>query len=593
MSISFSGLASGMDTSTWVEALVAAKESSMITPLETQYKALNSKKTALSTVKTTYSSLLSATQKFTDSKFGVGMDLFAKNIVSSSNEKAISATVTNSTPRQNLSIEVLQLATNTKVTSKTPITDGINENTQLSTIAAGTVKEGSMSVYVGGKRFEINVTLDDTLGNIAEKIEKAAVDENGNSLVDVSFEDGKFTITSTNGEQIRVGSNADTSTLANALSLTTLEDGRAQSSYTIGAINLSAPLTSVESGFYKLDENGEKVPLITEGTFKIGSAEFAINEKTTMNELISKINSSTNAQTNISYDSIQNKMILKSNQEGSFNINIEGGTSNITDILGLTENGNIIPETQELGQNAKISINGSIIQSFSNTITSEVSGIAGLTLDIKEVSEEGKPLTISIGQDIDAVVTEVENLVKAINSLISTTDTATESGAHLQYDSSLNGFRNDVRSIGSASINTDSIYKTLASIGITTGEFGTSIEAETNQFQIDKEKLKEALQKDPDAVKVLLSGDEANGVDGIAKKLQETMDQALDITSGFFKNREDTLSSQMNNINSQITTKTTFLENYQAQLEKKFQAMESQIAKLQNMQNQMSSILTS
>ena len=593
MSISFSGLASGLDTDSWIEALVTARQDSLLSPLKTQYNTLNAQKTALSKVKSTYSSLLTTTQTFTDSKFGVASDIFASNKVSISDNSKVGVTVTNSTPRQNISLEILQLATNTKVTSSGSIAAPIDENTLVSSIASGSVKEGSLSFYVGDKRYSIEILKDDTLGAIADKMQDIALDEEGNSLISVSFDEGKFTITSNNSDVIRIGANSDTSSLMSALALKNKDDGSVQSSYSIGALDLSKPLVSVESGFYKYNDDGEKVPLIQEGTFTIGNAEIMVTNETTMNELISKINTNSESNATAFYDSVQNKLVITSKQEGAFNVNIEGGTSNVTDILGLTRNGNIIPESQELGQNSQIKLNGSIVESYSNVITSEVSGVAGLSLDLKDATAAGKNINITIGQDTDSVVSKVEELVKALNNLISTTDTATASGADLQYDSSLNSLRSDLRTTAANAISGNSVYKTLASIGITTGEVGTSVEADTNKLQIDKDKLVEALTNDPASVKTLLVGDSDRGISGIVQQIQDITEKALDVENGFFQTRETTLSSQMSNITARIESKSTSIANYQAQLEAKFQAMEKQIAALQSQQTQMSSILSS
>lgn len=593
MSISFSGLASGLDTDSWIEALVTARQDSLLSPLKTQYNTLNAQKTALSKVKSTYSSLLTTTQTFTDSKFGVASDIFASNKVSISDSSKVGVTVTNSTPRQNISLEILQLATNTKVTSSGSIAAPIDENTLVSSIASGSVKEGSLSFYVGDKRYSIEISKDDTLGAIADKMQDIALDEEGNSLISVSFDEGKFTITSNNSDVIRIGANSDTSSLMSALALKNKDDGSVQSSYSIGALDLSKPLVSVESGFYKYNDDGEKVPLIQEGTFTIGNAEITVTNETTMNELISKINTNSESNATAFYDSVQNKLVITSKQEGAFNVNIEGGTSNVTDILGLTRNGNIIPESQELGQNSQIKLNGSIVESYSNVITSEVSGVAGLSLDLKDATEAGKNINITIGQDTDSVVSKVEELVKALNNLISTTDTATASGADLQYDSSLNSLRSDLRTTAANAISGNSVYKTLASIGITTGEVGTSVDADTNKFQIDKDKLVEALTNDPAAVKTLLVGDSDRGISGIVQQIQDITEKALDVENGFFQTRETTLSSQMSNITARIETKSISISRYQSQLEAKFQAMEKQIAALQSQQSQMSSILSS
>lgn len=592
MGISFSGLASGLDTDAWVQALVSAKSESWVKPLETQKKTLTTQQTALNSVKSTYSSLLSATQKFTDAKFGNEKDIFSSNSVTVSDSKKIGATVTNSTPRQNISMQVLQLASPTTVTSEFSVAARIDENTLISSISSGSVTAGSMSFYLDGKRFSVDIESSDTLGDVADKIKSTAVDENGESLVDVSFEDGKFLLSSVSGEaNVRVGSNLDTSNFMSALALKNNEDGTVSSSYSISALDLTKPLTSVESGFYTYDENGEKVPSIKAGTFTIGGAEFTVNETMTMNELISRINSAPKANATAFYDSVQNKVVITSKQDGAFNVNIEGGTSNITDMLGLTKNGDIIPETQVLGNNAKVVINGSEIEAYSNTITSEVSGVAGLALDLKSVTEEGETINISVSQNTDSVVNEIENLVKAINSIISASDKATSAGEALQYDSSINSLRNDVRmSLTSASSESE-VYKTLASIGITTGKVGTSVEANTNQFEIDKDKLVEALKSDPQAVKDLLVGNEEKGITGIVQNVQDIVNEALDVEHGFFANRGNTLSSQITNMTARIESKTTQLLSYQDRLVLQFQNMEKQIAKLQSQQSQMSSVL--
>ena len=55
MTISFSGLASGMDTSSWVEALVSVKQAS-ITKLETQKQAVAATQEVLNNVKNFFDS---------------------------------------------------------------------------------------------------------------------------------------------------------------------------------------------------------------------------------------------------------------------------------------------------------------------------------------------------------------------------------------------------------------------------------------------------------------------------------------------------------------------------------------------------------
>lgn len=77
MSISFSGLASGLDTSSWVEALVSVKKEE-VKGFETKLKEMQTIKTTLNDTRSAFSTLRSAIEKLTDAKFGGSFDLFGK-----------------------------------------------------------------------------------------------------------------------------------------------------------------------------------------------------------------------------------------------------------------------------------------------------------------------------------------------------------------------------------------------------------------------------------------------------------------------------------------------------------------------------------
>ena len=65
MSMNITGLGSGFDINTIVSQLVALKESTTISPLESKLSALQGKNTALSSLKTKFSTLQSTLQSFT------------------------------------------------------------------------------------------------------------------------------------------------------------------------------------------------------------------------------------------------------------------------------------------------------------------------------------------------------------------------------------------------------------------------------------------------------------------------------------------------------------------------------------------------
>ena len=85
MSISFSGLASGLDTSSWVESLVALKRAK-VTTLEEERSGIELTQSTLSSIKSFFSSFRSMLEKVTDTKLGIpSMDLFAQNLANKLN----------------------------------------------------------------------------------------------------------------------------------------------------------------------------------------------------------------------------------------------------------------------------------------------------------------------------------------------------------------------------------------------------------------------------------------------------------------------------------------------------------------------------
>ena len=400
--------------------------------------------------------------------------------------------------------------------------------------------------------------------------------------ISVNIENGKFSISSTGS--VSIGSNSDTSNFASILGLTTYsEDNKTcSSSHIITELNDTTRLLSSNSGV-----SGN----LQAGTFKIGNAEFKIDETTTLKSLLKDINNSTDAGVKASYDYTTGKLTLNSTTTGSMNINIEAGTSNITDILGLTENGKLAKDSQTSGQNAILTINGTEVTSFSNTVTSEVSGLTGVTLKLTEAMSENTPETkITIKQDTDKIFNLINQAVKDLNSVISQIDTNTkvdaESKGTLAYETQLSNMKSSMRTIFMQGINlSDGEYTSLPSIGISTGAVGASIDDATNQLVIDETALREAIENNPEKVKEMLIGTDSSGSNGVINKVLSIVSNALDSTSGYFATKSNSISSELENLKNKITSKTEQAEIYRANLEKQFQTMDTTISKLQQQYN--------
>ena len=570
MSISFSGLASGLDTSGWVEALVSVRQEK-ITSLQTELKDLQTQKSTLNDTRSVVSNLRTAIEKLTDVKFGGTFDLFNKSTAVSSNNDIFTATATTSASKQNYDIVVQQLATYTKATSISSASAVADDETKLSSLG---IKEGSFSVYVDGVKTAIEIEEDHTLGDLKSQLAaagiKAEIDENG-ALNLTAY---------TEGQEINIGSTTDTTNIASSLGLMKQEDGSYISSNSLFKANVSTKLTSENSGF-----NSQ----ITAGTFTIGDATFTIDEKTTLSSLISQINNSDEAQARAYWDDSTGKLSITSKKEGASYINIEAGTSNFTDVMGLTTSerdadGNItstkmFTEAQLLGQNAIFSINGTSMSSTSNTITSDISRIDGVTITLKGTNtEEETSSTLKIEQDTSGLIDALKSFVKAYNDTMTKIDEVTATGADLQRESSLTSLKNTLRNYANGgNTSNGGIYKLLSQVGISTASAdGNSLSTDTTSLKLDEAALKKALEENPEDVQAILAGD-----NGILAMMESTVEQSLKAQIGFFDIKQSTFDSDITKKEQKITRENNSISLYRSQLEDKFGNMELMIAQMQ------------
>ena len=178
MSISFSGLASGLDTSSWVESLVALKKAK-VTSLEEEKKEVQSLQETLTQIKSFFSSFRSMLEKVTDAKFGVAsMDLFAQNLATSSNLEALTASATTEAEEATYNVLVDKLASETKANSNysymTTIIQTTTATVDSKLINLG-VKAGNIGVTVNGVEHGINITENDTISTFIEKLNNIGV----------------------------------------------------------------------------------------------------------------------------------------------------------------------------------------------------------------------------------------------------------------------------------------------------------------------------------------------------------------------------------------------------------------------------------
>src|SRR5574344_485720 len=573
--ITYSGLASGLDTSSWVDAFVSVKQ--------TTVTSLQSKQSTLSTLQTSFNTLRTKIEKLTDAKFGGSLDIFSSNTATSSDTSLFTATATKSATRQSYSVTVDQLATDSVAKSDHATSALADDTTKLSSLGVTT---GTVSVYVNGVKNTVNIESSDTVADLKTKFSPAGV----NATIDSN---GKLNLaTSDSSSTVLIGSTNDTSNMKSLFGLTKQDDGSYQSSTALYKSVSSSALTT-ENLFTTgtKDSSGNPVnTTVKAGTFTIGGAEFTIDSSTTMSSLVSKINASSTAGVSAYWDSTNAKLILTSKNEGASYINVEAGTSNFTDVMGLTtsswnEDGTVSKtalntDNQTWGKNAIATINGTKVVASSNTISSDVSKMAGVTITLKKTSDStASAATLNVTQDTSSIVTVVKDFVTQYNSVLSTLSTDTASTGQLYGETPLIAIKTSIRQATTSADSNNSTYNLLAQIGISTASTGADLSADTDSLSVDTDKLEAALTSNPDAVKALLVGTGSN-TDGILDKMGTTISNAMS-SSGYFSTKAATLKSDYTSLNDKITTEQSRVTKYKSTLQTKFQAMETAISKMQ------------
>lgn len=338
------------------------------------------------------------------------------------------------------------------------------------------------------------------------------------------------------------------------------------------------------------------------GSFKVGDADIYVqtddygNITTSIADIVSQINASDKSLATAYWDSIDGKLVIKSSLTGASAINIESGSSILTDVLGLTKGDNLVINSQSIGKNAILTINGASYTSLSNNVTSDSTGITGLTINLKGLTE-GSAVQLTVKRDTETLKNAVQNVVDGYNELITNIDSVIAKDGKLKNQSLLKLIRNNIRTAMTSSDSGTSVFKNLSSIGIkasdaAAGNISTSNSAIT-LLSLDADEFLKAFESDEEAVKALLIGsNDASGAvinKGIFTKVEELIESALTAGSGYFATANNAYNSEKENISQKIIKGTAAIEKYRARLEKKFSAMDIMIA---GMQNQFQSFLS-
>jgi len=132
-------------------------------------------------------------------------------------------------------------------------------------------------------------------------------------------------------------------------------------------------------------------------------------------------------------------------------------------------------------------------------------------------------------------------------------------------------------------------YRTLAEIGISTGQIGSSWEKiQEGILQIDEEKLTKALKENPEAVKELFATDinqDAITDEGVGYRILEHMKPYTQFTGGIVNSKIKLLEDNISDNKKKIKNHESHMLAYESKLKQRFLYMEQGVGKNKSVGN--------
>ncbi|HHW03137.1 MAG TPA: flagellar filament capping protein FliD [Thermoanaerobacterales bacterium] len=283
-------------------------------------------------------------------------------------------------------------------------------------------------------------------------------------------------------------------------------------------------------------------------SFSFDLSDTGAEKDYSLNDILEKINSDPDANVNAYYDSVTDKVVIKSKDTGiSSSVSIVNTSGNLFGSSGALQ---IDTADTAYGTNAKITFNDIYIEKTTNSFT-----LSGIQFNLRQTMTD--TATLKIESDIDSVVANIKGFIDkynetidAINQKLSETryrdyppltdeqkkemkdsditlwEEKAKSGL-LRSDPLLSGIINKMReAIYTPVSGLRSDMDTLSEIGITTGGYW-----EKGKLYLDENKLRDALTKDPNTVANLFtasSDDKNTENDGVAVRLYDILKSGMD-----------------------------------------------------------------
>jgi flagellar hook-associated protein 2 len=344
--------------------------------------------------------------------------------------------------------------------------------------------------------------------------------------------------------------------------------------YTINSITTLASAASETSLNGYADSNA--TPVSSTGTVKltVGSQSYVFSlTNNTLAGLQNQINSlNAGVTASILTTPSDNYLSLTDNTTGATTLSLtdDPTTSNHTGA-----NTPLLTSTNQ-GTNAQFKLNGITVNQSSNTVNSVIPGV---TLQLLNTTPSTAPVTVSLATDPTGIASDLQTFVTNFNAL--QTALAAQSGTaggSLAGNDLVTGLEGVVNQLVSYNLPSGTV-QSLADLGITFND--TTGQATFNQTTFDGLSSTQVA----DALKFI--GSPTSGLAGFAAQFSQYSDPVTGLMTteiaGYTQTDQD--------LQSQMSTLSTQINNMQTSLAQQLSAADAQVAQLQSQQNTLTASL--
>lgn len=595
-SIKFTGLASGLDTQSIVDSLMKVQRM----PLD----KLKQQKQILEWQRDNYRTMNAKLKEFDTFIFeGISKQSnMMKRTAVSSNKDIVSVSAKANAGNVSYNISDVVMAKSAKVQSADKISNSTLDPTK-SLLSQQSKLSDDFGIQWKGESFS------QTLTGHGDEIYLSGTSLSGfpDSITVTGGTDKTFKVQLIEGDAPEKGTRAADTVYVNPATgkMTFGEILPENSTVTVSGDNLKKN-SYIEFDIQTTNEDGTK-----------NKQSFKIDGSTSLNSMFSKINSS-NVGISMFYDTGTDKVVAQRTDTGILNNGAEEIEFLGKDAEFFTKTLNLTEKTA--GSDAEFTINGLKTSRKSNTFT-----MNDVTFNLNKNTAAGESVNVNIQTDTDSIFDTIKSFVDKYNETIGAVNTELTAQRYSAFQplteeqkaamgekeieqweekaksgllkrdplltSGLNKMRNSLYASVTVNDKTKTIekYNQLAEIGITTSKDYL----ERGKLEINEDKLKAAIEDNPEAVYQLFMADgPTTDQQGLARRLRtdisDTMKQIEEKAGNTFKTEYNyTIGKDMLRIDDNIESMEYRLKQIEDRYWSQYNAMEKAIQKLNNQSSQL------